>query len=154
MAFLTENGNDMMFHLQLKARKDQAFSSDDAKLRHRGFTLIELLVVLAIVALLATIALPRYFQSIDTSKEAILQENLRLTRDTIDKFYGDTGRYPESLNELVQKKYLRALPMDPILASATAWVIVPPDDTAKGSVYSIRSSAPGNNRAGKPFSSL
>lgn len=153
MAFPTENGDDMS-QLPQKAQKDPTSSSKNTKLCHRGFTLIELLVVLAIVALLATIALPRYFQSIDTSKEAILQENLRLTRDTIDKFYGDTGRYPESLNELVQKKYLRALPMDPILASATAWVIVPPDDTAKGNVYSIRSSAPGNNHAGRPFSSL
>lgn len=153
MAFLTENGDDMS-HLPLKTYERKSSSPGIPLSRHCGFTLIELLVVLAIVALLATIALPRYFQSIDTSKEAILQENLRLTRDTIDKFYGDTGRYPESLNELVQKKYLRALPMDPILASATAWVIVPPDDTAKGNVYSIRSSAPGNNRAGKPFSSL
>jgi general secretion pathway protein G len=144
----------MMSRLLWKSQGEPVPSSGYTKPPRHGFTLIELLVVLAIVALLATIALPRYFQSIDTSKEAILQENLRLTRDTIDKFYGDTGRYPDSLNELVQKKYLRALPMDPILASATAWVIVPPDDTAKGNVYSIRSSAPGNNHAGKPFSSL
>lgn len=117
----------------------------------RAFTLIELLVVLAIVALLATLALPRYFQSIDTAKETILADNLRLTRETIDKFYGDTGRYPESLDELVEKKYLRAPPFDPLTDSATTWVIVPPDDGAKGNVYSIKSSAPGNGRNGKPF---
>lgn len=120
----------------------------------RGFTLIELLVVLAIVALLLTLAVPRYFQSIATSKETILADNLRITRETIDKFYGDTGRYPESLQELVEKKYLRALPIDPITESATTWIIVPPDDAAKGSVYSINSGAPGNNRDGKPFKQL
>lgn len=123
-------------------------------LRRRGFTLIELLVVLAIVALLLTLAVPRYFQSIDSSKETILAENLRITRETIDKFYGDTGRYPESLEELVEKKYLRSVPVDPITESATTWVIVPPDDTEKGSVYSIKSGAPGNTKDGKPLAEM
>lgn len=120
----------------------------------RGFTLIELLVVLAIVALLLTLAVPRYFQSIDASKETILVENLRITRETIDKFYGDTGRYPESLDELVAQKYLRAVPVDPITESATTWIIVPLDESDKGGVFSIRSGAPGNTRDGKAFSEL
>ncbi|MGZ3158649.1 MAG: type II secretion system protein [Burkholderiaceae bacterium] len=119
--------------------------------KRTGFTLIELLVVLAIVALLLTLAMPRYFQSIDTSKDAILRDNLRTTRDTIDKFYGDTGRYPKSLDELVEKKYLRALPLDPITDSTATWVIVPPDDADKGNVYSIKSGAPGNTKDGKPY---
>jgi general secretion pathway protein G len=119
--------------------------------KRNGFTLIELLVVLAIVALLLTLALPRYFQSIDTSKEAILRDNLRITRETIDKFYGDTGRYPKSLDELVEKKYLRSLPLDPITDSTATWVIVPPEDTEKGNVYSIKSGAPGNAKDGKPY---
>ncbi|MES2534459.1 MAG: prepilin-type N-terminal cleavage/methylation domain-containing protein [Pseudomonadota bacterium] len=123
------------------------------RLQRRGFTLIELLVVLAIVALLLSLAVPRYFQSIDTAKETILADNLRTTRETIEKFYSDTGRYPESLSELVEKKYLRALPVDPITESATSWLIVAPDDTAKGNVYNINSGAPGNGKAGTPFAS-
>ncbi|HTD06012.1 type II secretion system protein, partial [Undibacterium sp.] len=74
------------------------------RLPRRGFTLIELLVVLAIVALLLSLALPRYFTSIDKTKEIVLVENLQTTRNVIDKFYADTGRYPESLSELVQRK--------------------------------------------------
>jgi general secretion pathway protein G len=122
--------------------------------RRSGFTLIELLVVLAIVALLASLALPRYFQSIDTAKETILIDNLRVTRETIDKFYGDTGRYPESLEDLVEKKYLRAPPVDPIMDSSTAWIIVPPDEDKKGNVFDIKSAAPGKNREGKAFADL
>lgn len=125
-----------------------------ASANKQGFTLIELLVVLAIIALLATVALPRYFQSIDTAKETVLLDNLRTTRETIDKFYGDTGHYPESLNELVEKKYLSALPLDPITESTTTWVLIPPEDAALGKVYNLRSGAPGNKRDGKPFAAL
>jgi general secretion pathway protein G len=122
--------------------------------RKRGFTLIELLVVLAIIALLLTLAVPRYFQTIDTSKVTILTENLHATRDAIDKFYGDTGRYPDSLTELVEKRYLRSMPVDPITESTSTWIIVPPDDQFKGNVYDIKSSAPGNDRNGQAFNNL
>lgn len=120
----------------------------------RAFTLIELIVVLAIVSLLLTIALPRYFQSIDVSKDTVLKENLRIMRETVDKFYGDTGRYPESLEELVERKYLRAIPPDPITEKRDTWTIIPPDGDAKGRVYDIRSSAPGSTVDGKPYSEL
>ena len=73
----------------------------------RGFTLIELLIVLGIVALLLTLAVPRFFPSVDKSKETILLENLRNTRIVIDQYRADTGRYPDSLEQLVEKKYLR-----------------------------------------------
>ena len=119
-----------------------------------GFTLIELLVVLAIVALLLTLALPRYFQSIDVAKETILIQNLRTTRDAIDKFYSDTGRYPESLAELVEKKYVREMPYDPVVESDAKWTIVPPPGEAKGGVYDLKSPAEGLARNGKPFADL
>jgi len=118
----------------------------------RGFTLIELLVVLAIVALLLTLAVPRFFPSVDAAKETILQDNLRSVRTVIDQYYSDTGRYPDSLEQLVEKKYLARLPVDPILESDSGWVIVAPEDeTTPGAVYNIRSGAPGNDRSGRPY---
>ena len=120
----------------------------------RGFTLIELLVVLAIVALLLTLAVPRYFPTIDAAKETILADNLRNVREVIEQYYADRGRYPDSLDQLVEKKYLRSLPIDPITDSSATWILVPPEDATKGSLYSIRSGAPGNSRSGKPYSEL
>lgn len=120
-------------------------------MRRRGFTLIELLVVLGIVALLLTLAVPRYFPSVDAAKEAMLADNLRTVRETLDKFYGDTGRYPDSLDELVEKKYLRALPRDPITDSTSTWVLVAPEQGIRGSVGSIKSGAPGSGRNGKAY---
>lgn len=116
-----------------------------------GFTLIELLVVLAIVALLLTLAVPRYFPRIDGAKETILAENLRNTRQIIDQYYADTGRYPDSLDQLVEKKYLRALPFDPVADSSVSWILLPPEDSSKGAVYTIKSGAQGNDRSGKPY---
>lgn len=119
--------------------------------RIKGFTLIELLVVLGIVALMLTLAVPRYFPSVDKSKEMVLADNLRNLRGLIDQYYGDTGRYPDSLDQLVEKKYLRALPRDPVTDSDSTWIIIPPEDSLKGSVYDVKSGAPGNDRSGKPY---
>lgn len=120
-------------------------------MRQRAFTLIELLVVLAIVALMLTLAAPRFFPSIDGAKDTILADNLRNTRAVIDQYYADTGRYPDSLDQLVEKKYLRSVPFDPVTDSSSSWIVVPPEDGSKGGVYTIRSGAPGNDRSGKPY---
>jgi general secretion pathway protein G len=116
-----------------------------------GFTLIELLIVMAIVALLVSIAAPRYFGGLTTSKETALLQTLAVTRDSIDKYYGDNGKYPDDLNALVTSRYLRSLPVDPITESSLTWTMVPPDDPQKGQVYDIHSGAEGAGRNGKPF---
>ena len=119
--------------------------------KNKGFTLIELLVVMVIVALLLTIATPNYFKSVGKSKETLLRQNLALTRDALDKYYGDTGRYPDSLEALVANKYLRRLPIDPITESASTWIIISPEEEAKGVVFDIKSGAPGTASDGTPY---
>jgi general secretion pathway protein G len=118
-----------------------------------GFTLIELIVVLTVLALLLTIAVPRYFSHIEHAKEATLKQDLSVMRDAIDKFHGDKGRYPDQLDELVSARYIRTIPVDPITESASTWRVVPPTDTeAKGAVYDIKSGADGKSADGTPYS--
>ncbi len=119
--------------------------------RFRGFTLIELLVVLAILGLLLSIASPKYFRSVDASKEAVLAENLHITRAAIDHFYADRGRYPESLDELVARRYLRALPVDPLAGNVSTWAVVAPPQGLEGRIADLKSRAPGVGRNGRPY---
>ncbi|TMH23951.1 MAG: prepilin-type N-terminal cleavage/methylation domain-containing protein [Betaproteobacteria bacterium] len=122
--------------------------------RFLGFTLIELMVVLTIVALLLTLAVPRYFGSIDKSKEAVLRENLNQMRDAISRYYSDKGKYPESLDALAAEKYLRGVPLDPVTESDKTWIIMQPEDPQKGGVYDVKSGASGKTRDGREFSQL
>ena len=87
-----------------------------------GFTLVELLVVFSMLALLLSIAAPRYLRSLDDSKVKVQAQNMATIRDALDKFKADQGRYPAELPELVAKKYLRQVPVDPVTGSA-AWAV-------------------------------
>ena len=119
--------------------------------QHNGFTLIELLVVLAIVSTLAMMVYPRYSQRIDLAKETTLRENLRAIRTVIDDFRDDKGHYPDSLDNLVEHRYLKALPIDPITESSATWHITPPPEGQEGAIYDIHSGAPGANRDGQVY---
>jgi general secretion pathway protein G len=116
-----------------------------------GFTLIELLVVLVVVATLLTLALPRYFGSIDKSKEAVLKENLNQMRDAISRYQADKGRYPESLETLAGERYLRKVPLDPVTESAATWIVVAPQDAQKSGVYDVKSGAQGKALDGTEY---
>ena len=105
--------------------------------RTGGFTLLEMLVVMTLIALLLTLALPRYFHALDYGRANVQRQNLATIRDAIDKFHGDLGRYPDSLDELVARRYLRQMPVDP-LSETSNWVVVAPQDTTEGNVYDVQ----------------
>lgn len=119
--------------------------------RGRGFTMIELLVTLAIMGLLISLAVPRYFGNIAKAREDVLREDLYLMRDAIDKFYADRNKYPEDLNELVTGLYLRKIPVDPLTQSSHSWVPVAPTDGSAGKVADVRSGTPGKALDGTLF---
>jgi prepilin-type N-terminal cleavage/methylation domain-containing protein len=117
-----------------------------------GFTLIEILIVMAIVALLLTIALPRYFGSLENSREVALRENLKVLRLSLDRFYADKGRYPQTLEELVEQKYLRAVPVDPITESTSTWVLIPSrNEGGEEGIGDVKSGASGTARDGRAY---
>ncbi|MDD2742182.1 MAG: prepilin-type N-terminal cleavage/methylation domain-containing protein [Rhodocyclaceae bacterium] len=122
--------------------------------RKCGFTLIEMLVVMAIVALLLTIALPRYFGSLDKTKDVALEENLKVLRITLDKFYADKGRNPETLEELVEHKYLRVVPLDPITESVATWVLVQSRDVNVKGIVDVKSGATGIGKNGRAYATF
>lgn len=120
----------------------------------RGFTLIELLVVLAIVALLSSIALPRYFASVDKARETALRENLRTLRVSLDRFRADKGRWPKTLDEMVEQKYMPRVPVDPITEISGSWILVPPEQAEEEGVADVKSGAQGATRDGQAYQSL
>ena len=96
---------------------------------------------------------PRYFQHLDRAREASLRESLAVMRDALDKYRADTGRYPETLEELVTKRYLRKVPPDPITESTETWVVVPPpDEPGQRKVWDIHSGAEGQGQNGTDYS--
>lgn len=119
--------------------------------REKGFTLLELMVVMAIIATLMTIAMPRYFNSLDASRETTLRQSLSAMREALDHYYGDTGHYPESLEQLVEQRYLRNPPIDPITERKDSWVMVAPPEGVAGGVADIKSGATGRARDGSLY---
>lgn len=117
-------------------------------MRARGFSMIELMVALAILAMVLTLAVPRYFNNLDASKESVLREDLYVMRDAIDKYFSDNGKYPDTLDDLVTKRYLRQVPVDPFTLSSHSWVVVAPETAGIGAVYEVHTSAPNKARDG------
>jgi general secretion pathway protein G len=116
-----------------------------------GFTLIELLVVMTIIGVLLTIAVPRYFRTVERSKETVLRRDLSVVRESIDRYFGDLGQYPDVLAALVDKHYIRSVPVDPFTKSAATWLVVASDDPEHPGLRDIHSGSPDSGADGSPF---
>jgi general secretion pathway protein G len=118
-----------------------------------GFTLIELLIVMAIIGLLLSIAVPRYFRSLQHARETVLKQDLSILREAIDKYYADLNEYPEKLPDLVDKHYVRSVPLDPFTRLADTWTPVASDDPDHPGIRDIQSGAPDIASNGTPVAS-
>jgi general secretion pathway protein G len=106
-----------------------------------GFTLIELLIVMAIIGTLLAIAVPRYFHTLARARETVLRHDLAILREAIDKYYADLGQYPDTLPLLVEKHYLRSLPIDPFTKLTDSWTTVPSEDPDHPGIRDVHSGA-------------
>jgi general secretion pathway protein G len=123
------------------------------KPKYPGFTLIELLVVMAIIGTLLAVVAPRYFKSLEHSRETALHQDLSVMREAIGHFYSDLNRYPQNLNELVERRYLKAIPVDPVTGSSDTWLAIPPSDPNQFGMYDIISGAEGTASDGTAYQS-
>lgn len=121
-------------------------------MRARGFTFIELLLVLTIVALLASLVAPSVTKSVHRAKEAALKENLYVMRKAIDDYYADSGVYPAELAVLVEKRYLRQIPEDPLTERADGWqVLRDEDERGVNGIIDVRSGSDETDPRGRPY---
>ncbi len=118
----------------------------------QGFTIVELLIVLLFVALLASITTPLLMSPMERAEESVLKEDLYVIRKAIDDYYSDHGRYPVGLDELVEKRYIRRIPIDPMTNSASSWVGVrsTEDQNIEG-IFDVHSGTDKKNREGQSY---
>ncbi|HQU28612.1 MAG: prepilin-type N-terminal cleavage/methylation domain-containing protein [Nitrospirales bacterium] len=121
----------------------------------KGYTLLELMIVVAIVGILVTLAIPTFQQSAMKAKEAALKQNLFTMRAVIDQYYADRGDYPSSLDALVEAKYLREIPVDPLTKSNSTWTTIYEDqeegDDSPAGIYDVKSGSDEAALDGTPY---
>jgi general secretion pathway protein G len=120
-------------------------------MKRSGFTVVELLVVLAVMAVLLSLAAPRYIAHVDRSREAVLRQNLKAIRDGIDQYQADRGSHPPTLQALVVARYLREIPIDPMTDRSDTWLVLSPQGATSPGVHDVRSGAKGRSSDGTAF---
>jgi general secretion pathway protein G len=121
-----------------------------------GFTLVELMIVMAIIGVLAVIAVPSYMAAVKHAREAVLKEDLHILRAAIDSYTMDKQKAPQSLDDLIQDGYLKAIPEDPITHSTSTWVTDSSDalhslDQTDPGVDDVHSGSTDNGSDGQPY---
>jgi general secretion pathway protein G len=123
-----------------------------------GFTLLELLIVMTIIAILAAIAIPSFTANVKHAREAVLKEDLHTMRGAIDSYTYDKQKAPQSLDDLVQSGYLKALPVDPFTQRTDTWIPAQSDsytsidETQSGGIDDVHSGSQQVSTEGTTYS--
>jgi type II secretion system protein G len=128
-------------------------ASESARRPARGFTLIELLIVMAIIGMLLALVVPRYFHTVTHARETVLREDLSILREAIDKYYADLNQYPDTLTALVDKHYVRSVPVDPFTKVADSWTVIPSEDPDHPGIRDLHSGSDQPAADGTPLNS-
>lgn len=107
-----------------------------------GFTLIEMSVVVAIIGVLYMSIVPIYGKTIIRTKETALKKDLYVFRKTLNNYFKDHEKWPETLESLVKEGYIRNIPPDPFTEKTDSWVVIP-SEPGKDDVYDVKSGSDG-----------
>lgn len=166
MELLTRNGErppsrsapdpERVNSLRLCARLTAEAPAEERVLGRNGYTLIEMIIVMAIISILIAIAVPLYQKSLLRTKESLLKNNLFTLRTVIDEYTYDKQKAPQTLDDLVNDGYLRAVPLDPITNSSQSWRLVMEDavtsvDQTMPGIYDVRSGSDQKSLEGTPY---
>lgn len=132
-------------------------SATPSRSGEQGFTLLELMIVMIIIGVLAAIAVPSYLASVRKAKEAVLREDLHTMRSAIDSYTVDKAKAPQSLNDLVEGGYLKAIPKDPVTSRTDTWIADQSDtltsvDETQSGISDVHSGAQETSSEGTAYS--
>lgn len=94
-------------------------------MKRAGFSLIELLIVVAIISALTGVTMLRTDVIAADARTATLRHNLKALRQALHDHYTDRRHYPARLADLVERRYLRDLPVDPTTGGRETWIAIP-----------------------------
>ena len=122
----------------------------------QGFTLLELMIVMIIIATLAAIAIPSYMNNVRHAREAVLRADLHVLRDAIDSYTVDKEKAPQTLDDLVQAGYIKAMPKDPFTNRTDTWIPVQDDslmtiDQTQSGISDVHSGAQETSSEGTSY---